>query len=96
MGIRYLTDDGEVFDDEIKASDHQASIGLVRALKAQVDKYCSMLDYANDRARARASTQIMGWIAYDMKQRPERYHEPADVKVVKPTYDDAFDAAGQA
>ncbi len=75
MAIKYVTSDREEFDSETEAFKHEASIDKVRELKAQVDKYCSMLDYANDRARARAATQIMGWINYDMKQRPERYEE---------------------
>ena len=74
--MKYMSEpDGEVFDSEQECFEHERAFGTLKDVHAQVDKYCSMLDYANDRARARAATQIMGWIAYDMKQRPERYKE---------------------
>ena len=71
--VKYVTDDGEVFETETAAHDHERIMAKRIELKAQVEKYVGMLDYANDRARARAATQIMGWIDYDLRQRPDRY-----------------------
>ena len=79
MALRYMTDDGEVFENESEATEHDRSVGRRNELKEQVEKHCSMLDYANDRARARDVTIVMKWIDYDLKKRPWRYDSAFDV-----------------
>ena len=86
--MKYIADDGEIFSSEQACTEHEQLMNKRGELKAEVEKYASMLNYANDRARARAVTQIMGWVDYDLRQRPERYgHEfpeiPPAVAAVK-------------
>ncbi len=71
--MRHLADDGEVFDTVEECERHEEVVKKRSTVRDEVAHYASMLDYANERARNRSVTVIMGWIDYDMKQRPWRY-----------------------
>ena len=78
--MKYLADDGSVFESEALCLEYERTRSAVEKVRAEVRHYLSMKEFKTEAARRRVETEIAQWIEHDTKQNPGRYgieyHEP--------------------
>ena len=73
--MKYLADDGTVFESEQACLDHENIESRRDVVRQEVKHWLSLTD-KSEKAQAVALGHIMQWLEYDLRQRPERYDVP--------------------
>lgn len=75
--------EGALFKDEFECTRYEQDLERDRQLQAEAAKFLDMKDWPEDpkaakRERTKWENAIHAWLAYDARQRPERYEESPD------------------
>lgn len=81
--MKYMADDGTVFTSEQECARYEQDLERDKMLYADAARFLDLQEWPEDekskkRERSKAERWIHAWLAYDARQRPERYGSEAD------------------